>query len=73
MYANSTKDDHTDKHLYKKFTKLDDLVEVREYLIHLMSSQPSVGKNSSGLQNGDKELLEEIEMFFRSLTVKEHS
>lgn len=73
MYTNNTKDDHTDKHLYKKFTKLDDLVEVREYLIHLMSSQRSMEKNSSGLQNGDKELLEEIEMFFRSLTVKEHS
>ncbi|KAH9679923.1 protein putative RECOMBINATION INITIATION DEFECT 1 [Citrus sinensis] len=73
VYTNCTQDEHTNKHLYKTFTKLDDLGEVREYLIHLMSSQSSMEKNCRGLQNGDKELLEEIEMFFRSLTVKEHS
>ncbi|KAK2641672.1 hypothetical protein Ddye_023435 [Dipteronia dyeriana] len=60
-YTNTSQDEHEEK----MFTKVDGLGQVRQYLIHLMSSQ------SLCADNGDKRLLEEIEMFFRTLTVKD--
>ncbi|KAK1593013.1 hypothetical protein Q3G72_034425 [Acer saccharum] len=61
-YTNTSIDD---EHEEKMFTKVDDLGQVRQYLIHLMSSQ------SLCVDNGDKRLLEEIEMFFRTLPVED--
>lgn len=67
-YSNSIQDEHEQK----LFTKVDHLREARQYLIHLMSSHSLfVDKDSGGLPNGDKRLLEEIEMFFRTLTVED--
>lgn len=66
VYTNSTQDDRKDEQVAQMFTALDDLGEVREYLIHLMSSESSIDKDSGGLKNGQNGLLEEIEMFFRT-------
>ncbi|MBA0764628.1 hypothetical protein Gotri_013959 [Gossypium trilobum] len=60
MYNNS-KGHRTDKHDQKSVTWSDDVGEICEYLIHLMVS-------SSDTNSGNKRLLQEIEMFFRSLT-----
>ncbi|KAL5849112.1 hypothetical protein ACOSQ3_007178 [Xanthoceras sorbifolium] len=68
-YTNSSQDEHEEK----KYMQVEDLGEVGRYLIHLISSQSSssVDKDSRGLPNGDKRLLEEIEMFFRTLTAED--
>ena len=76
MFSDSTKMQACRKHIYSgddsqdesreentgKVTAMpDDLGKACEFLIHLMSSNPSAHK-------GNKRLLEEIEMFSRSLT-----
>ncbi|KAJ0075282.1 hypothetical protein Patl1_34954 [Pistacia atlantica] len=61
MYSNSTQDDHWDEQAEKKLTTVDDLREVREYLIHLMSCQLSMKS-----ENEDIRLLEELKTFFGS-------
>lgn len=52
---------------------LDDLGEVCEYLICLMSSESSLDMDSGGSHLRNKRLLEEIELFFRILTVQDGS
>lgn len=70
MYTNNLQDEHMEKHTEKKMTT-DDLAGICEYLIHLMSSQPSIDKEYGGSSNGDKRLLHEIELFFRTTTVED--
>lgn len=72
-YADNTQDHRADKHMKKMATTPDDLEEVCEYLIHLMSSDSSLDMDSKGLHCGNKRLLEEIELFFRTLTWEDDS
>ncbi|PRQ38312.1 hypothetical protein RchiOBHm_Chr4g0412451 [Rosa chinensis] len=69
-YTDNTKDDGAQEH-GEVISNLDDLGEVCEYLIRLMSSGSSLDKDSGGSHLGDKRLLEEIELFFRTLTVQD--
>lgn len=54
-----------------RVTVADDLGEVCAYLIHLMLSEAPLDADSMGLQTEKRRLLEEIEMFFRTLTVED--
>ncbi len=71
MYADNTQDDQADEDMKKTATHPDDLGEVCEYLIHLMSSESSLDMDSKGLHCGNKRLLEEIDLFFRTLTLED--
>ncbi|KAK9932926.1 hypothetical protein M0R45_020145 [Rubus argutus] len=71
-YTDNTWDDGAQEHK-KVVGILDDLGEVCEYLICLMSSEPSLDMDSGGSHLGNKRLLEEIELFFRILTVQDGS
>lgn len=66
MY-NSSKEHIVDKHVQKIVSFSDDLGEICEYLIHLMS------QSSSDTNCENKRLLEEIEMFFSTSTVEDNS
>ena len=70
-YADNTHDDRADKHMKKMATTPNDLEEVCEYLIHLMLSDLSLDMDSRGLHCGNTRLLEEIELFFRTLTLED--
>lgn len=70
-YADNTQDDRADKHMKKMATTPHDLEEVCEYLIHLMLSDLSLDMDSRGLHCGNTRLLEEIELFFRTLTLED--
>ena len=70
-YADNTQDDGADKHMKKMATTPHDLEEVCEYLIHLMLSDLSLDMDSRGLHCGNTRLLEEIELFFRTLTLED--
>ncbi|KAM1049872.1 hypothetical protein ACFX11_031935 [Malus domestica] len=52
----------------KAATVLDDMGEVCEFLIDLMASESTLDRDPGGLQVGDKRLLEEIELFFKTQT-----
>ncbi|XP_024192213.1 protein PUTATIVE RECOMBINATION INITIATION DEFECT 1 isoform X2 [Rosa chinensis] len=69
-YTDNTKDDVAQEHRVV-ISNLDDLGQVCEYLIRLMSSESSLDKDSGGSHLGNKRLLEEIELFFRTLTVQD--
>ncbi|CAL8992255.1 unnamed protein product [Prunus brigantina] len=71
-YTNNSQDESAIDHKKKAFAILDDMGEVCEYLIHLMLSDSCL-ETSGGLNVGDKRLLEEIELFFKNLTVTEGS
>lgn len=71
MYAEDNQNECREVHVEKRFTKADDLGQVCEYLIHLMSSATSLDLDSEGSQTLKKRLLEEIETFFRTLTVED--
>lgn len=62
MYTNSSQGEQEQK----QSIKVKDQRESRQYLIQLMS-----GKDSRGLSNGDDRLLEEVEMFFRTVSVED--
>ena len=70
-YADNTQDDRADKHMKKMATTPHDLEEVCEYLIHLMLSDLSLDMDSRGLHCGNTRLLEEIELFLRTLTLED--
>ena len=53
----------------KVLTKPYDLGDVCRYLIDLMSSETYLDRDSCGFHVGNKRLLEEIELFFRTLSV----
>ncbi|XP_012078523.1 protein PUTATIVE RECOMBINATION INITIATION DEFECT 1 isoform X1 [Jatropha curcas] len=61
----------TEEHTEKRVPITDELGEVCEYLIHLISSDMHLDDDSVSLGTGKKRLLEEIEMFFRTLTVQD--
>ncbi|XP_065861506.1 protein PUTATIVE RECOMBINATION INITIATION DEFECT 1 [Euphorbia lathyris] len=65
IYAEDARNDCADEHMERKIGYTDDLGEVWEYLIHLMSSETETDVESVGFQNV-KRLLEEIEMFFKT-------
>lgn len=67
-YTDNSKDEGGQEHR-EVIGNLDDLGEVCEYLIRLMSSESSLDIDSGGSHLEDKRLLEEIELFFRALTV----
>lgn len=52
----------------KAVTVMDDMGEVCEFLIDLMASESSLDRDPGGLQVGDKRLLEEVELFFKTQT-----
>ncbi|KAL5542709.1 hypothetical protein UlMin_010419 [Ulmus minor] len=70
LYTDNRKGDYEDEHIKKGVTISDDLGEIREYLMYLMSSE---NKNSRGLYLENNSLLEEIELFFTTLTIQEDS
>ncbi|XP_004298232.1 PREDICTED: protein PRD1-like [Fragaria vesca subsp. vesca] len=69
-YTDNSKDEGGQEHR-EVIGNLDDLGEVCEYLIRLMSSESSLDIDSGGSHLEDKRLLEEIELFFRALTVQD--
>ncbi|GLT71030.1 hypothetical protein SLA2020_430750 [Shorea laevis] len=71
LNADNAPDDRADEHVKKIITTPDDMGEVREYLVYLMSSKSSLDMDSRGLDFGKKRLLEEIELFFRTITVED--
>lgn len=71
LNADNAPDDRADEHVKKIITTPDDMGEVREYLVFLMSSKSSLDMDSRGLDFGKKKLLEEIELFFRTITVED--
>ncbi|KAG6731064.1 hypothetical protein I3842_01G111200 [Carya illinoinensis] len=75
LYADITQDDQSDEHVKKTGTTSNDVEEVCEFLIYLMSSESSPDMDSRGshIAIGNKQLLEEIELFCRTLTVEDDS
>ncbi|CAB4263126.1 unnamed protein product [Prunus armeniaca] len=72
-YTDNSQDESAKEHKKKAVAILDDMGEGCEYLIHLMSSESCLDRDSGGLNFGDKRLLEEIELFFKTSTVTEGS
>ncbi|XP_040996835.1 protein PUTATIVE RECOMBINATION INITIATION DEFECT 1 isoform X3 [Juglans microcarpa x Juglans regia] len=72
LYADIAQDDESDEHVKKTATTPNDVEEVCEFLIYLMSSESSPDMDSRGshIGIGNKQLLEEIELFSRTLTVE---
>ncbi|BBG93462.1 putative recombination initiation defect 1, partial [Prunus dulcis] len=70
-YTDNSQDESAKEHKKKAVAILEDMGEVCEYLIHLMSSESCLDRDSGGLNFGDKRLLEEIELFFKTSTVTE--
>ncbi|KAG8654974.1 hypothetical protein MANES_05G198800v8 [Manihot esculenta] len=71
IYTRDVQNDHPDEQAEMRVTVADDLGEVCAYLIHLMLSEAPLDADSMGLQTEKRRLLEEIEMFFRTLTVED--
>ncbi|WCJ27535.1 Protein PUTATIVE RECOMBINATION INITIATION DEFECT 1 [Euphorbia peplus] len=69
IYAEDARNDCADEHMERKTGYTDDVGDICEYLILLMSSETETEDESVGFQNGKKRLLEEIEMYFKTLTV----
>ncbi|KAI4317408.1 hypothetical protein L6164_025277 [Bauhinia variegata] len=69
MYTNNGQDSLATES-QKVLTNPSDLGEVCEYLFHLMASETHLGMDSDW---GNKRLYEEIELFFRTLTVDDDS
>ena len=63
----NSKEHIMDKDVQKIVSLSDDLGEVCEYLIHLMS------QSSSDTNSGNKRLFEEIEMFFSTSIAEDNS
>ncbi|GAV58983.1 hypothetical protein CFOL_v3_02516 [Cephalotus follicularis] len=69
LVTDNSRYDNRDEQVEKMVPIPDDLAEACEYLIHLMSSDSSLYMDHRESKTRDKRLLEEIEMFFRILTV----
>jgi hypothetical protein len=65
LYTEDCQNDCTDEKIEKRTVTADDLGEVCEYLIHVMSSAKSLDVDCGDLQTS-KRLLEEIELFFKT-------
>ncbi|KAB5569671.1 hypothetical protein DKX38_003464 [Salix brachista] len=65
LYTEDCQNDCSDEKLEKRTITADDLGEVCEYLIHVMSSTKSLDLDCGDLQTS-KRLLEEIELFFKT-------
>ncbi|KAJ6956321.1 protein putative RECOMBINATION INITIATION DEFECT 1 [Populus alba x Populus x berolinensis] len=65
LYTEDCQNDCTDAKIEKRTITTDDLGEVCEYLIHVMSSAKSLDVDCGDLQTS-KRLLEEIELFFKT-------
>ncbi|XP_038715800.1 protein PUTATIVE RECOMBINATION INITIATION DEFECT 1-like isoform X2 [Tripterygium wilfordii] len=63
---------HANTYPKKTVATPEDLGEVHEYLIHLMSSEFLPDTDSRGREVRDKRLLEEIELFFKAFAVSEN-
>ncbi|KAB1213495.1 Protein PRD1 [Morella rubra] len=70
MYADITQDKRAEEHEKKMAATPDDLGEVCEYLICLISTESTL-TDSRGLDFRNKRVLEEIELFFRTLTMED--
>lgn len=70
MYADITQDNRAEEHVKKMATTPDDLGEVCEYLIRLISAESTL-TDSRGLDFRNTRVLEEIELFFRTLTMED--
>lgn len=71
IYTNSTQAERTNElHVPRICCSPDDLGQVCESLIHLMSSVSPLDTNSD---YENRTLLDEIELFFRTLTVEDGS
>ncbi|KAJ4845632.1 hypothetical protein Tsubulata_038344 [Turnera subulata] len=66
-YTDDPQNDQIARPMHNRVTIGDDLGEVCEHLIHLMSSETSLHEASGCSSPADKGLLEEIEKFFRTL------
>ncbi|CAK7348931.1 unnamed protein product [Dovyalis caffra] len=70
VYSEDSQNDCTDEQIQKRSIIKDDLGEVCEYLIRVMSSATSLDVDCGGLQSSQR-LLEEIEMFFKTSIVED--
>lgn len=70
LYAENTSYESSDNHTKKVSTK-DDLGELCGYIIQLMSTEASPDIYEKNIDVNTK-LLEEIEMFFRTLAVEDN-
>lgn len=73
MYTNNAQDGLPSEPIKKVLATPYDLGDVCRYLLDLMSSETYVDMDSWGCQTGSKRLLEEIELFFSTLTVDDDS
>ncbi|XP_002516401.2 protein PUTATIVE RECOMBINATION INITIATION DEFECT 1 [Ricinus communis] len=71
IYSEDSQNECTYEHIEKRVFTKGDLGDVCEYLIYLMSSETHLDADSVGLQTMKKRLLEEIEIFFKNLTVED--
>ncbi|KAJ1426693.1 Armadillo-type fold [Sesbania bispinosa] len=69
MYTNNAQEGHPNEPIKKALTNQYDLGDVCQYLIDLMSSETYIDMDSWGFHMGSRRLLEEIELFFSTLTV----
>ncbi|RDX83175.1 Protein PRD1, partial [Mucuna pruriens] len=70
VYCNNTQEGLPNESIKKVVTASYDMGDICEYLIDLMTSLDMV---SGGFHTGSKKLLEEIELFFSTLTVDDDS
>lgn len=74
MYTNNAQDGLPNEPIRKVRTTPYDLGDVCRYLIDLMSSEETyLDMDSWGFHTGSRSLLEEIELFFSTLTVDDDS
>lgn len=73
MYVDNTQGDCAREHIKKTLTISDDVGEVCEYLVYLMSSESCQVRDSRGLHFRNRSVLEEIEIFLRTSTVEDGS
>ncbi|XP_027337587.1 protein PRD1 [Abrus precatorius] len=69
MYTNNAHEELPNEPIKKVLPASYDLGDICQYLIDLMSSETCVGSVSWDFHRGSKKLLEEIELFFSTLTV----
>ena len=73
MYTNNAHNSLTNESIKKVLSTTYDEGEVCGYLLHLMLSETCLDMESWGLHSDNKRLIEEIELYFRTLTVDDHS
>lgn len=72
MYTDNDQDDLQNGSVNKVLTASYDVGEVSGYLIHLMSSLTYLDLDSRGFHLSNRKLLEEMELFFKTLTVDDN-